>query len=306
MIYTVTLNPSIDYTMHVSHLETGKTNRSSNETFFPGGKGLNVSMILTDLGMETLALGFCAGPIGNYIESLLSQRNLNHQLIHLDNGCSRINIKIKSEIETEINGNGPHIQASDVERLMQKLDTLKEDDFLVLAGSIPHSVPNNIYEMIMQRLNHRGVRFVVDATGPLLQNTLTYHPFLIKPNRDELSELFNVDISTADELTLYARKLREMGAQNVLVSLGDQGAILINELNEVFFCPAAMGELKNSVGSGDSMIAGFLTGYLQTHDYAYALKLGSACGAATAFSDDLANLNLIKQIEKELIVHKIA
>lgn len=306
MIYTVTLNPSIDYTMHVSHLETGKTNRSSNETYFPGGKGLNVSMILTDLGMETLALGFCAGPIGNYIESLLTQRHLNHHLIHLNHGCSRINIKIKGEIETEINGNGPHIQSSDIEQLMQKLNTLKQDDFLVLAGSIPQSVPNNIYEMIMQRLNHRGVHFVVDATGPLLQKTLTYHPFLIKPNRDELSELFNVDISTADELTLYARRLREMGAQNVLVSLGDQGAILIDERDEVFFCPAAKGVLKNSVGSGDSMIAGFLTGFLQTHDYAYALKLGSACGAATAFCDDLANLNLIKQIEKELIVHKIA
>ena len=306
MIYTVTLNPSIDYTMHVAHFETGKTNRSLKETYYPGGKGLNVSMILTDLGMETMALGFCAGPIGGYIEALLTERQLNHHLIHLQEGCSRINIKIKGEIETEINGNGPHIQPQDLAQLINQLDALGDEDLLVLAGSIPQSVPNDTYETIMQHLQDRGVKFVIDATGNLLLNTLKYQPFLIKPNQDELSELFGVKITTADELTDYARRLRKMGARNVLVSLGAQGAILIDEKDEVFFCPAAKGELKNSVGSGDSMIAGFLTGYLKTGDYAYALKLGSACGAATAFSDDLANLQLIQEIEKDLVVHQLA
>lgn len=305
MIYTITFNPSLDYIMHVDDFCEGETNRSSNEKIYPGGKGFNVSTILAQLKIPTTALGFVAGFTGDEIEKQLKLRNLNCELCHLENGMSRINVKMKGKHETEINGAGPHIPLSKLEELFNRLDKLNDEDILILAGSIPSSLSSSLYEDIMKRLKDKNIKVIVDATNDLLMKVLPYHPFLIKPNHRELEELFNTSINSQDELIMYAKKLQDMGAVNVLVSLGKDGALLASEDQHIYYCPGAKGTLINSVGSGDSMVAGFLGGYLLKNDYKEALHLGSACGGATAFSEDLALKETIDEVYQQLKVEVI-
>lgn len=302
MIYTITFNPSLDYIMNVANFEVGETNRSDKEDIYPGGKGFNVSTILSRLQLENTALGFVAGFSGNEIVRRLQNRGFHLDLCQLDAGMSRINVKMKGEKETEINGSGPTIPNNKLEELFEKLNHLQDGDCLVLAGSIPNTLPSNIYEIIIKKLIDKDILIVVDATKDLLKKVLPHHPFLIKPNYRELEELFQVNIQNEQELIYYASKLQEQGARNVLVSLGKDGAILISEDNHVYYCNGAKGTLVNSVGSGDSMVAGFIAGYLQKNDYAYALQLGSACGGATAFSKDLATKELIDEVMNQLQV----
>lgn len=306
MIYTITFNPSLDYLMFVDNFEIGQTNRSSKEQIYPGGKGFNVSTILWRLQVPTTALGFIAGFTGQEIEKQLSLRGFNLDLCELDQGMSRINVKMKNSEETEINGSGPEIPASKITELFNKLEQLKQGDILVLAGSIPNSLPDDIYEQIMKQLEDKKILIIVDATNNLLKKVLPYHPFLIKPNLHELEELFATKITSQKQIIEYGKQLQQLGASNVLISLGKDGAILIAENNTVYACPGAKGKLINSVGSGDSMVAGFIAGYLVNHDYANALKLGSACGGATAFSSDLAQKELIEEIEQQLTVTVIS
>lgn len=302
MIYTITFNPSLDYVMHVDKFEEGETNRSTKEEIYPGGKGFNVSTILARLGFETTALGFIAGFSGEEIERTLLTRGFKCDLCKLDEGISRINIKMKSKVETEINASGPHINQDKLNELLTKLDKIQDGDVLVLAGSIPNSLPDNIYEQIMKLLSNKDLKIIVDATNDLLKNVLAYKPFLIKPNHRELEELFNTTINSETELIYYAKQLQEQGAQNVLVSLGSKGALLVSQDHQVLYCNSAKGTLLNSVGSGDSMVAGFIAGYLKTNDYQEALKLGSACGGASAFSEDLAQASLIYEVYQQMKV----
>lgn len=305
MIYTVTFNPSLDYIMRVEHFEEGETNRSCQEDIYVGGKGFNVSTILSRLNLETTALGFVAGFVGKEIVHHLKYRGFQCDLCELESGVSRINVKLKGQSETEINGNGPEISQEKLDEFLKKLECIKDGDTLVLAGSIPSSLPNNIYETIMKLLSHKDVRVVVDATNDLLKKVLPYHPFLIKPNHRELEELFDVKINTQEELIGYAKELQKQGAINVLVSLGKDGALLMSENHHVYKCASVKGQLINSVGSGDSMVAGFLAGYMQDHDYSNALALGTACGGATAFSEDLAEADLIHDLYKHIQVEII-
>lgn len=305
MIYTMTFNPSLDYIMNVHDFKEGETNRSVSEKIYPGGKGFNVSIILKRLGFESTALGFVGGFTGHEIVSELQQRGLTCDLCYLCEGNSRINVKMKGKKETEINGSGPHIPLDKIDELFEKLNALKKGDTLVLAGSIPTSLPDDIYEIIMKRLENKGIRFVVDATNELLKKVLPYHPFLIKPNHRELEELFQVEMNTQEDIINYAKQLQKQGAVNVLVSLGKDGALLVAEDGHVYFCKGAVGQLKNSVGSGDSMVAGFVAGYLKENHYQEAMHLGSACGGATAFSDDLADYEMIDTVYKQLDVEVI-
>ncbi|MFQ6861271.1 MAG: 1-phosphofructokinase [Beduini sp.] len=300
MIYTITFNPSLDYIMQVPDFKEGETNRSVKEDMYPGGKGFNVSTILQRLGYQNTALGFIAGFTGQQIKKELAQRGFICDLCELEEGMTRINIKMKGDKETEINGNGPFISQKKLDELISKIDTLKKGDTLILAGSIPSSLPDDIYEKIMDRLKDKEIRILVDATKQLLLNALPYKPFLIKPNLRELEEIFQTEINNQKELISYAKKLQEQGAMNVLVSLGKDGALLIASDQKVYYCPGAKGTLINSVGSGDSMVAGFLAGYLKHHDYSEALRLGSACGGATAFSKDLAHKETIDDIYQQL------
>lgn len=302
MIYTITLNPSLDYIMHVDTFTLGGTNRSQAEEMFVGGKGFNVSTILHRLGYDTCAFGFIAGFSGEEIKRLLQNRGFQNALITLPDGFSRINVKMKGNSETEINGCGPCIPSAKIEELFQQLDQLCDGDILILSGSIPSSLDNGIYEMILKRLADKQIRSVVDATGKLLLNVLPYHPFLIKPNQDELEELFNVSISNEKELIHYGKKLQDMGAVNVLISRASKGAILLAEDNHIYHCGIAKGNVKNSVGAGDSMVAGFIAGYLQHNNYQEALRLGSAAGGATAFSEDLGEQSLIMELYETLQV----
>ena len=296
MIYTLTLNPALDYVAHVQSFAVGSIMRSTEEGVFFGGKGINVSTVLHVLGVPTVAMGFLAGFTGKAIEEGLKKQGIPCDFVYLKNGFSRINIKIRSAQETDINGQGPDIDDAALSALMAKLQTLESGDTLVLAGSIPPSLPQNIYEQIMQSLDGRGVRFVVDATGKLLLSALAYKPFLIKPNREELSELFGAEVQTDADIELYARKLQALGARNVLVSLGGDGAILFDENKNVHKRAAFPGKVVNTVGAGDSMVAGFIAGYEEKQNYAYALLLGSATGSATAFSEGLATLDTIQKI----------
>lgn len=289
MIYTATLNPALDYTIEASGLKLGMVNRVEGEKIFSGGKGVNVSIVLKHLGIENIALGFIAGFTGNKIESILWEEGCKTDFIVLPQGNSRINIKIKAEEETELNGNGPDIPGAYIEKLFGKLDLLQQGDILVLAGSIPKTLPANIYEQIMQRLFDKGVLIVVDATGELLQNVLKYNPFLIKPNHYELGELFHKELTDKEEIVFCAKELQKKGAKNVLVSMAAEGAIFITEEGTVLIKEAPKGNLVNSVGAGDSMVAGFLAGYLQKKDYEYAFAMGVAAGSASAFSSTLAS-----------------
>lgn len=300
MIYTVTLNPSIDYVIKLDNLKNGAVNRTNEEYVYPGGKGINVSLVLKQLGHKSRALGFVSGFTGAYIKDTLINKGLEEDFINLENGFTRINVKVKSNEETEINGQGPNIDDKSLNKLYEKLDNLKENDILVLAGSIPKTLDSSLYENIMKRLENKNVKIVVDATKDLLMNVLKHKPFLIKPNNHELEELFNVELKNIDDIITYAKKLKEMGAKNVLVSMGKDGALLINEDGEVFTSNVAKGEVKNSVGAGDSMVAGFIAGYLNSNNYEQALKLGAASGGATAFSNDLATKEYIYDLIDEI------
>lgn len=287
MVYTVTFNPAIDYVVHTEDVILGATNRSKGEEIYFGGKGINVSVVLRELGMESKALGFIAGFTGEAIEKGLAGMGIDTDFVRLAAGNSRINIKIKSREETELNGQGPDIDNEAIAALFEKLDRLTDGDSLILAGSIPASLPSDIYERILERLSGKKIRTAVDATKDLLLNVLKYKPFLIKPNNHELGEMFGVELKTDEEIEKYARQLQDMGAVNVLISMAGDGAMLIDEFGKTHRCGVCRGTVKNSVGAGDSMVAGFMAG-ARDGDYEYALKLGTAAGGATAFSDGLA------------------
>ena len=296
MIYTVTLNPALDYVMKVGNIRYDDINRSESEEIYYGGKGINVSVILTRLGVENKALGFVGGFTGEKLYEMLKKDGIDCDFNILKNGYTRINVKIKAQTELDVNAQGPAIDEEDIALLLEKLDGIKQGDFLVLAGSIPNTLPDDIYERILSRLDGRGINFVVDATGDLLKNVLKYKPFLIKPNHHELGDLFKVEAKSEQDIVFYAKKLQEMGARNVLVSRAKDGATLIDEQGSVTTFGNVEGELVNSVGCGDSMVGGFLAGWIEKGDYSYALKLGAACGNATAFSQELATANEIKAV----------
>ncbi len=300
MIYTVTFNPSLDYIASCDDFVLGQTNRTTKEIIYPGGKGINVSIVLRNLGQDSTALGFLAGFTGDEIKRLILKEGIKNEMIEVNNGFSRINIKLRSKQESELNGMGPTIDEESIKKLYQKLDNLNSDDILVLAGSIPSSMPSNIYSNIMDYLKEKKLKIVVDATKDLLLNVIPYRPFLIKPNNHELGELFNVELNSKEEVVPYARKLQELGARNVLVSLAGEGALLVSEDKKVYSSKAPKGKVLNSVGAGDSMVAGFLYGYLTYKDYNEAFKYGIATGSASAFSEELAKLNEVKELYKTL------
>ncbi|MCR5546358.1 MAG: 1-phosphofructokinase [Lachnospiraceae bacterium] len=300
MIYTVTFNPSLDYIVSVDHFKVGEVNRTTEELMFPGGKGINVSMVLKNLGYESVALGFMAGFTGNEIVRLLEERKVTSDFISVQEGISRINVKMRSDEESEINGMGPAIGHEDIQRLYSQLDKLKENDVLVLAGSIPSVMPESMYMDIMKYLEGRNIRIIVDATKDLLLNVLQYHPFLIKPNNHELGEIFGVKLRTKDDVVPYARKMQEKGARNVLVSMAGEGALLVTEEGRVYESMPPKGEVKNSVGAGDSMVAGFLAGYLSSNDYERAFYMGLCTGSASAFSDNLATADEVRDLLTQL------
>lgn len=295
MIYTVTFNPAIDYVVHTNELQVGCVNRSQSEKVYFGGKGINVSMVLSELDIKSKALGFVAGFTGKAIERGVQEKGVETDFVHLNEGFSRINVKIKSDKETELNGQGPKISGEAIELLYEKLDLLKDGDTLVLAGSIPNTLPSDIYEKILARLSNKKIKAVVDATNQLLMNVLKYKPFLVKPNNFELGEMFGVELKTQDEIIEYAKKLKDMGAINVLISMAGDGAVLVDEYGNIHTCNACKGQVKNSVGAGDSMVAGFIAGS-ESGDYEYALKLGTATGGATAFSNGLAKKEEIHKL----------
>ncbi len=299
MIYTVTFNPSLDYIVSVEGFQLGLTNRTSSELLLPGGKGLNVSMVLGNLGIENTALGFTAGFTGDEIIRLARAMGVKTDFISIENGMSRINVKLKSIDGTEINGSGPDIDEEAVAKLMRKLDGLGSGDVLALAGSIPSSMPDDMYRRIMERLKDKNVLTAVDATKDLLLNVLEYRPFLVKPNNHELGEIFGTELKTRESVIPYAKKLKEMGAANVLVSMAGEGAVLVAESGEVFLAPAPKGTLINAVGAGDSMVAGFLAGWLEKRDYRYAFYMGVAAGSASAFSERLATKPEIENIYRQ-------
>ena len=300
MIYTVTFNPSLDYIVTVNDFMTGIVNRTSKEIIFPGGKGINVSMVLKNFGCENTALGFMAGFTGQEIIRLLEEKGISTNFIHVAEGTSRINVKLRAQKETEINGQGPAIASADIKKLYEKLDSLQDGDILVLAGSIPDTMPESMYMDIMEHLQSKKLNIVVDATKDLLMNVLAYHPFLIKPNNHELGEIFHETITEKDDVVKYAKKLQEKGARNVLVSMAGDGAVLVTEDGQEFRSEAPKGKVVNSVGAGDSMVAGFLAGYTQKADYGYALKLGTAAGGATAFSEGLATRDEIFRLMSQM------
>ena len=300
MIYTVTFNPALDYVVTVNHFTPGRVNRTIRENIFYGGKGINVSALLANLGYQSTALGFVARFTGDEIERGVKKLGFQSDFIKAEKGMSRINVKLKSDEESEINGMGPEITAGDVKVLFEKLSHLEQGDVLVLSGSIPACVDEDIYERVMEMLDGRGIRIVVDAEKDLLLNVLKYRPFLIKPNNHELGQMFGVTVATDEDIAAYAGKLREMGAVNVLVSMAKDGAILVAEDGSIYRQGVARGTVRNSVGAGDSMVAGFIAGYLATGDYRYALKLGTACGGATAFSDGIGTKQDIMELMETL------
>lgn len=300
MIYTVTFNPSLDYIVSVDHFRLGYTNRTDSEMILPGGKGINVSIVLKNLGIRSTALGFVAGFSGEEIVRRLKEFGIEDELIRIEDGFSRINLKLKSIDGTEINGQGPVISEEKVQQLMDRLDRLKEGDVLFLSGSIPASMPDDAYQKIMALLAGRGVRIAVDATRDLLLKVLPYHPFMIKPNNHELGEIFNTELKTRESVVPYARKLQEQGAQNVLVSMAGEGAVLVAADGSVYEAPAPKGVLKNGVGAGDSMVAGFMAGYMEKQDYEYAFHMGIAAGSASAFSENLATKEEIQAVYRQV------
>ena len=288
MIYTVTFNPAIDYVVELVSFNIGEINRTTREYMNLGGKGVNVSRVLTNLEVPNVALGFVAGFTGDALRTGLERMGVKTDFISLEEGNTRINVNIKGVEETDINARGPEIPNSAIDELFKKLDNLQSGDTLVLAGSIPTSLPNDMYERIMERLYGKGIRFVVDATRDLLVKSLKYEPFLIKPNNHELGEIFGLELTTDNEIIYYARELKKQGAKNVLISMAGDGAILVDENDVAHKIGTPKGKVKNSVGAGDSMVAGFCAGYLEKGDYKYALRMGTAAGSASAFSESLA------------------
>ncbi len=302
MIYTVTFNPSLDYIITVDDFQLGKTNRTLSEQMLPGGKGLNVSTVLQNLGVENTALGFVAGFTGEEIRRRADELGIHSDFIQIQDGISRINIKMKDFDGTEINGKGPVIQKEAVDELFKKLEQLKEKDVLVLAGSVPESMPDSIYRDIIARLSEKGILVVVDGTKDLLMNVLEYRPFLIKPNNHELGEIFGVELKTREDVVPYAEKLQEMGAINVLVSMAGEGAVLLDGNHQVHTLSAPEGTLVNAVGAGDSMVAGFIAGWMEKHEYSHAFKMGVSAGSASAFSEVLATKEEIQRLYDSLNV----
>lgn len=288
MVYTVTFNPALDYVVRVDGFQVGEVNRTSREEIQLGGKGINVSTVLSHLGVENVALGFLAGFTGQALEEGLRREGIHTDFIWLEQGLTRINVKIKAGQESEINGQGPNIDAAALDQLFRKLDKLERDDVLIVSGSVPSTLPGDVYEQILARLQGRGIHFVVDATRDLLCNVLPYHPFLIKPNNIELGEIFGRTLHTDEEIRDCAAQLQQRGARNVLVSMAGDGSLLLDETGACYRLGVPKGQVRNSVGAGDSMVAGFVAGWLKTGDYAYAQRLGAAAGSATAFSDGLA------------------
>lgn len=296
MIYTVTFNPSLDYIVSVDHLSLGSVNRTTKEIMNPGGKGINVSFVLRNLGYESTALGFQAGFTGKEIMRLLDEQGIQSDFIEVADGLSRINVKIRSNEESEINGMGPAIREEDIEKLYAQLDRLEDGDTLVLAGSIPSVMPETMYRDIMERLSDKKLQIVVDATKDLLVNVLKYRPFLVKPNNHELGEIYGVTLKTREDVIPCARKMQEEGARNVLISMAGEGAVLLAEDGQVFRSEAPKGTVRNSVGAGDSMVAGFLAGYLASKDYEQAFYMGVCTGSASAFSEGMATKEYIHEL----------
>ncbi len=303
MIYTVTFNPSLDYIVRVDDFRLGQVNRTTEELLYPGGKGINVSFVLKNLGLDSTALGFLAGFTGDEIRRLLKEQGIDEDFIEVKQGISRINMKLRSNEESEINGQGPAIEKSDINRLYQRLDRLEQHDILVLAGSIPSVMPESMYRDIMEHLKEKQLKVVVDATQDLLMNVLPYHPFLIKPNNHELGQIFGLELKEKEDVIKYAKKLQEQGAVNVLVSMAGDGAVLIAEDGSVYESDAPKGKVVNSVGAGDSMVAGFLAGYLQTGRYEEAFKMGICTGSASAFSEKLATKREVEEIMRTHTFH---
>ncbi len=300
MVYTVTLNPAIDYTVTLGELETGRVNRCRTEEMTFGGKGINVSAVLSELGVQTKALGFCAGFTGEAIIRGLESAGIKTDFVMLEKGNSRINVKINAGEETEINGTGPDISSQELKLLLDKLGQIADGDVIVLAGSIPASVDRSIYRDILERLSDRKIFSAVDAQGELLKSVLDLKPFVIKPNKDELSEFFGTELTSDEQIVSCAKQLQKLGARNVLVSMAKDGSVLVDEHGDVHRLGVCKGEVISSVGAGDSMLAGFITGYLQTGNYAFAHRLATACGGATAFSHGTAKKELIDELMKQL------
>ncbi len=301
MIYTITFNPSLDYVVSVEDFETGKVNRTTNENVFPGGKGINVSIVLSELGVENTAIGFIAGFTGVELEKQLKENGVITDFVSVKDGNTRINVKLRStktpmeddnplqtDVETEINGSGPNVSEEELQMLMDRVAQVTQEDIVVISGSVSKGIPQSVYADIVKLCNEKNIKVVVDASSALLWNTLEYEPFLIKPNKDELEDIFYRDIFSKEEVVFYAKELQNRGAKNVLVSLGADGAVLVAEDGQVYEMEAPRGDVLNSVGAGDSMVAGFLAGFLKTADFENALKLGIAAGSATAFSYGLA------------------
>ena len=299
MIYTLTLNPALDYVVHPDTLIPGKISRSRNERIFYGGKGINISLVLRELGIESVATGFIAGFTGNELVRMLSEE-VRCEFIRLESGMTRINVKIRDGLETDINASGPRVTEKDVQRLYDRLDMLEQGDMLILAGSVPQNLSAFTYSYIMDRLSRKGVSFVVDAAGELLTNALPYKPFLIKPNIEELGEIFGVDIYGADEAAVYALALQKMGAKNVLVSMGENGAVLLAESGEFYNAPVFRGKVINTVGAGDSMLAAFIAMYSSTYDLRHSLDFSAAAGSAAAFSEALPKESDIYALYEQL------
>ena len=300
MIYTITFNPALDYIVKMDEFNLGNVNRSNNEFVYAGGKGINVSIVLNNLGVKSKALGFIAGFTGDEIERRVREFGCDTEFIKLKEGMSRINVKIKADVESEINGGGPDISSEALEKLYAKLDTLTTGDILVLAGSIPKTMPTDIYERIMERLQEKDVKFIVDTTGESLLKVLKYNPFIIKPNHHELGELFGVKLNSKEEVIEYAKKLKDMGAQNVIISMAGDGAVLIDSNGGVTTSNVPKGVVKNSVGAGDSMVAGFIAGYLNSEKIEDGFKLGVATGSASAFSEGLATKDYVYELLEQV------
>ncbi|MBR3226981.1 MAG: 1-phosphofructokinase [Erysipelotrichaceae bacterium] len=302
MIYTVTFNPSLDYIIRVDDFKVGEINRTKDEKIFAGGKGINVSIVLKNLGHDSVPLGFVAGFTGKEIVRRVEELGIRSHFIEVDNGYSRINVKMRSNEETEINGQGPLISEANINELYAVIDGLKDEDILVISGSVPNTLPANMYELILKRLEGKKLKVVVDAEKDLLLKSLPYRPFLIKPNNKELGQIFDVTLKKREEVVPYARKLQEMGAQNVLVSMAGEGAVLISEKGEFFESPAPKGELVNSIGAGDSMVAGFISGYLNSEgDCKKAFIKGVCTGSASAFSMELATAEEVDKLIQSMI-----
>ena len=301
MIYTITFNPSIDYMVSVDHFKLGTVNRTSQEYLLPGGKGINVSIVLHNLGIDSTALGFIAGFTGKEIENRVTNDfGVQCDFIDVENGYSRINFKLKSDEESEVNGNGPMINKEHIDKLYDKLSCLQAGDILILSGSIPKCLSDDIYSEIMEKLADKNIEIVVDATGDLLMKVLKHKPFVIKPNNHELAEMFHVKLFETQDIVKYAKKLQEMGAKNVLISMAGDGALFICENGKVYFSNAPKGQVKNSVGAGDSMVAGFVAGYEKTKDYVQAFRMGVATGSASAFSENLATASEVEKLLQEI------